>query len=169
MVAYTTAYIGLGSNQDNPKQQIYAALDNLQQLPQSRLSQCSSLYKSSPMGPQDQADFINMVVAVETQLTPNELLTQLQGIEAKQGRIRQQHWGPRSIDLDILLYGELSAQTETLTIPHAGLTERDFVVVPLAEITPHLILPDGTAIQELVEQLVDASGKTYLLECIRES
>ena len=100
------AYIGLGSNLDNPESQLKTAIEALPGLPQTRLQARSSLYRSAPMGPQDQPDYLNAVVQLSTGLEPEALLDKLQGIEQAQGRVRAQHWGPRTLDLDILLYGE---------------------------------------------------------------
>lgn len=142
-------YIGLGSNLDNPRQQVMNACLALKQLPQSRLIAASSLYSSKPVGPQDQPDFINAVAAIDTTLAPEALLDQLQAQEQRQGRVRRRHWGERTIDLDLLLYGEHCILTERLTVPHKELTKRSFVVVPLLEIAPALSLPNGRKIHEL--------------------
>lgn len=142
-------YIGLGSNLDNPRQQVINACLALKQLPQSRLIAASSLYSSKPVGPQDQPDFINAVAAIDTTLAPEALLDQLQAQEQRQGRVRRRHWGERTIDLDLLLYGEHCILTERLTVPHKELTKRSFVVVPLLEIAPALSLPNGRKIYEL--------------------
>lgn len=134
-------YIGLGSNLENPTAQIKTAIADLQNIPQTKLVASSSLYKSPPMGPQDQPDYINAVVAVETPLSAHALLDALQAVEQQHGRIRQRHWGERTLDLDILLYGDEMIQDERLTVPHPGLAERAFVVYPLAEISAELDIP----------------------------
>ena len=105
------------------------------------------------MGPADQPDFINRVIALNTDLTPEQLLDELQAIENQQGRIRTIHWGPRTIDLDILLYGNETISTPRLTIPHPGLKDRAFFIYPLSEINPNLILPNGESIIMLKEHL----------------
>ncbi len=128
------AYIGLGSNLDQPRQQIEQALDSLGQIAQSRLAQASSLYRTSPMGPQDQPDYINAVAALETTLAPLELLDRLQQIERQQGRVRGRRWGERTLDLDLLLYGEEQWDHPRLQLPHPGIALRSFVLVPLQEI-----------------------------------
>lgn len=144
-------YIGLGSNLQKPKQQLHQALLALDGLPQSYLLAYSSFYQSAPMGPQDQPSFINAVAKLATGLSPLELLKQCQAIENQQGRERKQRWGARTLDLDILLYDHTIMQTETLTLPHYGLQDRDFVLLPLVEIDDNLTLPNGRAIKELLE------------------
>ena len=145
-----TAYIGLGANIDDPQQQLIRALKALNGLPSTRLTGWSSFYSSRPLGPQDQPDFINAVAVIETSLPPAELLAHTQHLESAQGREKRRHWGERCIDLDILLYGDQVVDTPDLTIPHAGLTERSFVIVPLLEIAPDTTLPDGRPLQQIV-------------------
>jgi 2-amino-4-hydroxy-6-hydroxymethyldihydropteridine diphosphokinase len=148
------AYIGLGSNLADPQAQISSALDKLARLENCQVSQVSSLYFSRPMGPQDQPDYMNAVVAIETSLSAITLLDQLQHIEQTAGRVRKDNrWGARVLDLDILLFAQQVINTGRLTIPHYGLKEREFVLLPLAEIAPDLILPDGDNIQELADQI----------------
>lgn len=146
------AYIGLGSNLDNPESQLKTAIEALTGLPQTRLQARSSLYRSAPMGPQDQPDYLNAVVQLSTGLEPEALLDKLQGIEQAQGRVRAQHWGPRTLDLDILLYGEDVVATERLKIPHPGIAERSFVLYPLAEINGQLEIPGLGSVRSLMEQ-----------------
>ena len=150
------AYIGLGSNLDNPESQLKTAIEALTGLPQTRLQARSSLYRSAPMGPQHQPDYVNAVVQLRTGLEPEALLDQLQGIEREQGRVRAQHWGPRTLDLDILLYGEDVVATERLKIPHPGIAERSFVLYPLAEINGQLEIPGLGGVGSLMEQCPDA-------------
>ena len=145
-------YIGLGSNLENPEFQVKTAIEALARLPLSRLQSRSSLYLSAPMGPKDQPDYLNAVVELRTELDPEALLDQLQAIERAQGRVRVQHWGPRTLDLDILLYGEDEIATERLTIPHPGIAERNFVLYPLAEINGQLDIPGLGRVQSLLEQ-----------------
>ncbi|MCW8890152.1 MAG: 2-amino-4-hydroxy-6-hydroxymethyldihydropteridine diphosphokinase [Sedimenticola sp.] len=147
-----TAYIGLGSNLDNPVQHVQTALDELRQLPDSRLISCSSLYRSPPMGPADQPDYINAAAALETSLNPHRLLTELQSIEQQHGRKRERRWGARTLDLDLLVYGESQLSDEELTVPHPGLAERAFVLYPLQEIANTLMIPGLGAIQSLVAE-----------------
>lgn len=147
-------YIGLGANLANPVQQLELAIAALRQVPHSRLVAVSSLYGSKPMGPQDQPDYVNAVAAIDTSLLPEQLLDALQSIEQSQGRQRKaERWGPRTLDLDILLYGEQIINTERLTVPHYGLKLREFVLYPLAEIATELQLPDGTVLSSLLEQV----------------
>jgi|TARA_B110000503_G_scaffold100357_1_gene150161 2-amino-4-hydroxy-6-hydroxymethyldihydropteridine diphosphokinase len=146
------AYIGLGSNLDNPKGHVKQALEELRNLPQSQLRLASKLYLSKPVGPQDQDDFINAVVLLVTALEPLALLDELQAIEQQHQRVRERHWGPRTLDLDLLLFGDQRIQHPRLTVPHAELSKRDFVIGPLLELCPELVLPDGTLVQELLQQ-----------------
>ncbi|MGE6608407.1 2-amino-4-hydroxy-6-hydroxymethyldihydropteridine diphosphokinase [Halomonas sp. NPDC076908] len=133
-------YIGLGSNLASPLEQVRQALVELAMLPLSRLVATSSLYVSRPVGPQDQPDFINAVAALETRLSPLALLDQLQALEQQHRRQRQRHWGPRTLDLDLLLYGNSQISTPRLNVPHPQMTARAFVLAPLAEIAPSLNL-----------------------------
>ena len=149
-------YVGLGSNLDNPESQVKTAIEALAGLPQTRLQARSSLYRSAPMGPQHQPDYVNAVVQLRTGLEPEALLDQLQGIEREQGRVRAQRWGPRTLDLDILLYGQRVVATERLKIPHPGIAARSFVLYPLAEINVQLEIPGLGRVQSLLEQCPDA-------------
>ena len=143
------AYIGLGSNLDKPREHVSRALLELRDIPHTRLSLHSSLYASSPLGPADQPDYINAVAELETALEPHDLLDQLQALENTHQRVRLQHWGPRTLDLDLLLYGDSIIDTERLQVPHPWMHERDFVLMPLAEIAAELSLPDGRTVKEL--------------------
>lgn len=134
------AYLGLGSNLENPTQQVLTATDELAELPNSTLLAASRLYHSKPLGPQNQPDFVNRVVALETTLPPLTLLDHLQELENLHHRLRTTRWGPRTLDLDILLYGSQIINHPRLTIPHPGIGQRDFVRKPLAEIAPELLL-----------------------------
>ena len=125
-------YIGLGSNLQNPESQVRRAIQALGELPGSGVQAASSLYRSTPMGPQDQPEYVNAVVQLATGLSPGELLDRLQRVEQAHERVRGQHWGPRTLDLDILLYGDEVIATERLQIPHPGLAQRNFVLYPLA-------------------------------------
>jgi len=148
------AFIGLGANLNDPRQQLLTALESLAQLPNTRLVTHSSLYRSVPMGPQDQDDYINAVAKLETQLAPLPLLDALQSIENRQGRVRkEERWGPRTLDLDLLLYNNSEIDHPRLTVPHYGIAARNFVLLPLAEIAPQLVFPDGTRLPLLIEQL----------------
>ena len=144
-------YIGLGSNLGEPVTQLNQAIQALKDLAGTEFIACSSLYGSKPMGPQDQPDYVNAVAAIATDLEPEELLKQLQHIEQTHGRQRKgERWGPRTLDLDILLFGQQVLDTPTLTVPHYGMQQREFVLYPLAEIAPELVLPDGQPLQQLL-------------------
>jgi 2-amino-4-hydroxy-6-hydroxymethyldihydropteridine diphosphokinase len=133
------AYIGLGSNLSDPVRQVQAALSALASLPDTKRVAHSRLYRSPPLGPPGQPDYINAVAALDTRLTAHELLGELQTLEQRQGRVcTGERWGPRVIDLDILLYADSVLHTRHLTLPHPGLAERDFVLWPLAELAPGL-------------------------------
>ena len=137
-------YLGLGSNLTtelgSPIEHIQQALTALGQHQQVRDLQVSSFYASSPMGPQDQPDFINVVAALETILEPLELLDACQQLETDAKRARLRHWGERSLDVDILLYGQAQINETRLKVPHAGIAERNFVLVPLRELALELII-----------------------------
>lgn len=145
-------YIALGSNLNTPVQQLKDATLALAQLPNSQLIQVSSFYQSKPLGPQDQPDYVNAVACLDTQLAPLALLDALQQIEQQQGRVRLRRWGERTLDLDLLLYGDVIMQSERLTIPHYAMTDREFVIVPLFEIAPNLVLPNGTPLANYAAQ-----------------
>ena len=154
----TLAYIAVGSNLADPVAQAKSAIEVLKQHPDLNVVAVSSLYSSTPMGPQDQPDYINAVIAVETELSPLALLDCTQSIEQEHGRVRKaERWGPRTLDLDIVLYGDLEHHCERLTVPHYGMKVREFVLYPLAEIAPELVLPDHTPLKTLLEQ-VDRNG-----------
>jgi 2-amino-4-hydroxy-6-hydroxymethyldihydropteridine diphosphokinase len=141
------AYIGLGSNLGNPVEQLEEALKAIQEHSQMHLLASSHFYASSPMGPQNQPDYVNAVCKIKTSLQPQELLSTLQDIENQQGRERVgERWGPRTLDLDILLYNDLELNTTKLTVPHYGMKDREFVLVPLFEISPDLIMQDGRSL-----------------------
>ncbi len=147
-------YVGLGSNLSNPKLQIQVAVDAIAKIEHCSLVSVSSLYFSRPMGPQDQPDYMNAVVAIESTLSPLPLLDELQSIENKAGRVRKDNrWGARILDLDILLFGDSVIQSDRLTVPHYGLKFREFVLQPLLEIAPHLCLPDGDTVANLAKNV----------------
>ncbi|MBE0494129.1 MAG: 2-amino-4-hydroxy-6-hydroxymethyldihydropteridine diphosphokinase [Thiomicrospira sp.] len=145
--------IGLGSNLDNPAEQIKTAVQNLQALDSIRHVVLSDLWLSKPQGPQDQPDFVNAVCVCETCLTPAALLAALQTIEQDQGRIKQRHWGERLIDLDILLYANQLIEQPGLVVPHPCMTQRDFVLIPLAQVWPEDDLPNLGKLTELIANL----------------
>lgn len=148
-------YIGLGSNLDHPRQQIKDALAELDIMDQVTLLAASSLYCSPPMGPADQPDYINAVAQIETMLQPLQLLETLQGIEQAHHRLRKRHWGERTLDLDLLLYDDIEMQTPRLQVPHPGLTHRAFVLLPLLEISPHIVIPGKEEAQNYLSNLDD--------------
>lgn len=148
-----TAWIGLGSNLENPSQQVTDAFAELNNLPTTQLLRRSSLWKTKPFGPQDQPDFINAVAEISTDLTPLELLAQLQTLEHLHQRKRERHWGPRTLDLDLLAYDQVILNTATLTLPHPGIAERAFVLCPLAELDENLTLPNLGQVKQLIQQL----------------
>jgi len=146
-----TSYIALGSNLQSPREQVTRALERLKQLPKSSLESHSRLYQTAPVGgPPGQPDYINAVAKITTQLGAHDLLDVLLRIEQEFGRVRLERDGPRTLDLDILLYGDEIINTPELIIPHPRLTQRAFVLEPLAEITPDCVLPDGRSIQSCV-------------------
>ncbi|MBZ0332524.1 2-amino-4-hydroxy-6-hydroxymethyldihydropteridine diphosphokinase [Halomonas sp. ANAO-440] len=145
-------YVGLGSNLDEPATQVALALEALGELPLTQRVGVSSLYASRPVGPQDQPDFINAVAHLATRLSPLALLDQLQALEQRHRRVRQRHWGPRTLDLDLLLFGKQVIATPRLQVPHPEMKARAFVLVPLAELAPTLILPGGQSVTALAEQ-----------------
>ncbi|MGJ8691132.1 MAG: 2-amino-4-hydroxy-6-hydroxymethyldihydropteridine diphosphokinase [Thalassotalea sp.] len=154
----TTAYIGLGSNLDAPIEQLKLSITAIAAIEQSKLIAISSLYGSRPMGPQDQPDYINAVLAITTELSPLALLDQLQTIELNAGRVRKdERWGARVLDLDIILFGQQQIQNERLTVPHYGMNVREFVLLPLAEIAPDFILPSGENVSILAAN-IDPNG-----------
>ena len=148
----TIAYIALGSNLNTPVEQLNSALKAINALPQTQLIAVSSFYQSKPLGPQDQPDYVNAVAKIETTLESLKLLDELQRIENEQGRVRLRRWGERTLDLDILLYGNETIQNERLTVPHYDMHNREFVIIPLAEIAPDLILPNGQPLSALTPQ-----------------
>jgi 2-amino-4-hydroxy-6-hydroxymethyldihydropteridine diphosphokinase len=146
-----TVYIGLGSNLDNPEHHVRMALDTLARLPNTTLLRHSSLYRSAPMGPKDQPNYINAVAALETTLSALDMMAELQAIERQHGRARGAvKWGPRTLDLDLLLYGNERIEETTLTVPHPGIAERSFVLHPLSEIAPAIDVPGYGPLQDLL-------------------
>lgn len=151
----TDAFIGIGSNLENPKQQVLIAIERLKKLPETHWQGMSQLYGSRPQGPQDQPDFVNAVAWVRTRLSPLALLDALQDIERTQGKVKKRHWGERLIDLDVLLYGETVIDEPRLQVPHPFMTERDFVLLPLLDLKPDGCMPDGRSFQELADRVSD--------------
>jgi len=145
-------YIGLGSNLAEPQKQLRDALQALDDIPATRLAAVSSFYSSDPLGPPDQPRYVNAVAALDTALPPLRLLDALQAIELAQGRERKaERWGPRSLDLDILLFGDRLIDEPRLQVPHYHPHARAFVLYPLAELAPpDLRLADGRRLDELL-------------------
>lgn len=144
-------FIGLGSNLDTPLSQLKKAIEHLKKLKALNVIAVSNFYSSPPMGPQDQPDYINAVVEVSTTLTAEQLLDELQRIEYEQGRVRKEHWGARTLDLDVLLYGSDEINSERLIVPHSGISERNFVLYPLQDLVDsNFIIPNLGEIGELV-------------------
>ncbi len=136
------AYIGLGSNLQGPARQLEDTFELLNELPKTRLVSRSSLYRSAPFGGIEQPDFVNAVASLLTQLSAQDLLRELQRVEKKRGRTRGDvRWGPRVLDLDLLAYSTQIINEPGLTIPHPGIAERNFVLLPLGEIAPDLDIP----------------------------
>ena len=143
------AYVGIGSNLDDPCAQVLRAIAELDEIPGSCCVRTSSLYRSRPMGPADQPDFVNAVAALDTTLPVLRLFEHLQALELRHGRVRGgQPWGPRTLDLDLLTYGDIRVADDTLTVPHPGVLQRDFVLHPLYEIAPDLCLPGHGSIAD---------------------
>jgi len=152
-----TAFVALGANLDDPQAQVRSAIAALVELPRTRLVRASSLYRSAPVGYSNQPDFINAVAEVATGLAPRELLDALLALEHRRGRVRDFPNAPRTLDLDIILYGDLALHEHGLTIPHPRMHERAFVLVPLVEIAPDATVPGRGAARDLLAG-VDASG-----------
>lgn len=145
-------YLGLGSNLCSPERQLRTAVKSLTVLSKSSILAMSDIYKSHPMGARAQPGYRNMVIALKTTSPPKRLLYQCQAMERKQSRVRKKHWGPRTLDVDILLYENRTIKTHNLTIPHPEMLNRDFVLTPLLEIAPNLKLPNGTPLHAYLEQ-----------------
>jgi 2-amino-4-hydroxy-6-hydroxymethyldihydropteridine diphosphokinase len=148
------AYVGLGSNLEDPAEQVRRALEQLRGIDGLRFVSASPLYKNPPMGPQDQPDYVNAVAALLTLLTPQALLESLQALENSLGRVRTDgdRWGPRVIDLDLLVYGRTELSEPGLNLPHSGISERNFVLLPLCDIAPSLNVPGQGTVKMLAQQ-----------------
>ncbi len=158
MTPSVDAFVGIGSNLDDPAAQVRRAIVALDGIGESRCHVASGLYRNPPMGPADQPDYVNAVAWLRTGLSPLELLAALQAIEADAGRRRQgPRWGPRPLDLDLLVYGQRVIDTPDLQVPHPGVTERAFVLYPLSEIDPHRIIP-GKGSAEALAAAVDGGA-----------
>ncbi len=143
MADATTCYLSLGSNLGDRATNLADALHRLRDHPQLQILKVSSLYQTAPVGPQAQPDFHNIVAQFQADCPPEELLEIVQQVEQKMGRVRGERWGPRNVDIDILLFGNEVIDTPQLQVPHPQMMQRQFVLVPLAEIAPELVLPNG--------------------------
>lgn len=159
----TIAYVGLGGNLDNPAAQLRRALAELTALPDTNVLEHSRLYRSKPLGPQNQPDYLNAVAALQTRLEAPVLMHHLQDIERQHGRrrSRENRWGPRTLDLDLLVYADLSLQTPELTLPHPELHKRSFVLYPLAELAPQLVIPGHGTVRQLCERCTTPAITLY--------
>lgn len=154
MIPATTAYIGLGSNLNEPLSQLKSAVSALESANNIQLIAVSKFYKTTPMGPQDQPDYINAVAEIATTLNANDLLKKLQAIENQHGRIRNTgHWGARTLDLDLLTFGSEKINEVHLTVPHVGIRERSFVLYPLRDLTNQLDVANFDSIDCMIEAL----------------
>lgn len=153
-------YLALGSNLHAPRRQLAFAMRALQTLPRTQVYARSKLYFTKPLGPKAQPNYYNLVIAIKTRLSPQSLLLYCRRIEEKQRRYRKRIWGARSIDIDIVLYEQLILRNRALSIPHPRIMERDFVIVPLLELSPSQCLPNG---QKIV--LGDDVPKTIIRIC----
>lgn len=154
-------YIALGSNLQHPLKQVQLAISTLSKFKDIMLLSVSPFYRSVPLGPANQPDFLNAVIKIKTSLFPKSLLEILQKIELGQGRQRQkERFGPRTLDLDILLYDDLILNSSQLTIPHYDLKNREFVLYPLFDIEPNLLFPDGESLANRLKK-TPKNGMTY--------
>ena len=159
----TRAYIAIGSNLAEPMKQVIAAWDEIANLPKSKLIQKSSLYVSKPLGYKDQPDFVNAVVLLETELTPHELLSELQSLEDLHERVRSFSNAPRTLDLDIILFGNLEINDSHLIVPHPRMHERAFVIFPLQEISANISIPHIGDIAKIAKGFDPESAKRITL------
>jgi 2-amino-4-hydroxy-6-hydroxymethyldihydropteridine diphosphokinase len=151
---WVPAYVALGSNLDDPQAQVQRAFVALGELPRTRLELRSSLYRSAPMGPLEQPEFVNAAAGLLTQLEAPDLLRELKALETRLGRAAPVvRWGPRLIDLDLLVHGTTCVASDSITVPHPGIAERAFVLVPLAEISPCLEVPGVGRVDALAQRL----------------
>jgi 2-amino-4-hydroxy-6-hydroxymethyldihydropteridine diphosphokinase len=151
----TLAYVGLGANIGEPRRQLQAALEELTGLPKTRMTATSGLYRSAPLGYLDQPEFLNAVVELDTELSAEALFDRLQEIEKAHGRERPFAGAPRTLDLDLLLFGDASLATPRLTVPHPRMHQRAFVLRPLAEIAPQATIPGRGKARELLSACRD--------------
>jgi 2-amino-4-hydroxy-6-hydroxymethyldihydropteridine diphosphokinase len=160
------AYLGLGSNMDDPRSQLELAIAAISRLPRTELLRRSPMYVSKPWGKMDQPDFLNMVVEIRTGLAPHTLLRHCKHIEAEQGRVERERWGPRELDIDILMFNDRLIRTASLIVPHPRMWQRAFVLRPLADLRPDLRSPQAISIldvlrgEELASQGIWPYGQT---------
>ncbi len=162
------AYLGVGSNMGDPSWQLETAVASVGCLPATVLLRRSPVYASKPWGKLDQPDFLNMVVEIETNLSPDALLTCCKEIEMDQGRVEDERWGPRPIDIDILMYGDATITTDSLVVPHPHIWERAFVLRPLSDLRPDIVSPDGIGIGEVLSRPEIASQGVWSYEPARK-
>lgn len=155
-------FVGVGSNLGDASSQVKSAISQIGQIPEVKVLRSASLYGSKPFGPVEQNDFVNTVIEIESSLEPHDLLKRLKQLEQSMGRVHGVRWGPREIDLDILIYGSRKFSSATLQLPHPGITERAFVLIPLAELEPELVLPGDLPILDAIQQL--EPGLVWLLD-----
>ena len=153
----STVFLGLGSNLDDPDWQVQTALHEIDKIPDAKLMRTSSLYQTVPVGISDQPPFVNAVVQIETTQSPHDLLRQLLDIEEQHGRVRHVKNGPRTLDLDILIFSDWRIDDDKLTTPHPRMHERAFVLVPLLEIAPEAYIPGKGYAKEFLAHM-DAGG-----------
>ncbi len=154
-------YLGLGSNLNDPAAQLRCALSTFSASADVTLVATSRWYQNPAVGPGEQPDYLNGVIAIDTDLSPEQLLSVCQAVETAQGRVRDVRWGARTLDVDLLLYGNKVVNLPHLQIPHPRLRERNFVLYPLADLAPGLVLPDGTCLSALLAQY-SAEGLTVV-------
>ncbi|KJZ15440.1 MAG: 2-amino-4-hydroxy-6-hydroxymethyldihydropteridine diphosphokinase [Marinomonas sp.] len=147
------AFIGLGSNLNTPMEQLQQAITQLKQHAEITNVELSKFYSSKPVGPQDQPDYVNAVAIITTSLAPIPLLDALQAIENSQHRVRERHWGPRTLDLDLLKYNNDKIDMDRLTVPHPFMLERGFVIKPMADLAPEMLLDNGCTVTEQLSSL----------------
>lgn len=166
-VRWCPAYVGIGSNLESPQEHVVAAIRELGAIPDTIVTRSSSLFRTAPFGPVEQGDFVNAVVAMMTQLTAHQLLGEMQEIEDKHGRKREgERWGPRTLDLDLLVLSNNQIKDDVLTLPHPGISDRNFVLLPLCELAPHLIVPGRGSVATLTHAVQESGGR---IERIQEA
>lgn len=156
-----TAFVGLGSNLEDPPEQLNRAIFELAELPNTCLIARSTFFWSAPMGPVEQPEYLNAVARLETRLSAGRLLQELQRIEAAHGRRREVRWGPRTLDLDLLLYGDQVVDKPELQLPHPGIEQRNFVLYPLLELAPDLVIPGQGKLLELIQECPPDGLRAY--------